>query len=69
MDCMDPNVTTLELGLKVMSLGKDNNFTQDEAITTEPLAFMGLLGTQVSDGIRWKGRSEESWRLFWKLNG
>ncbi|ORY44938.1 hypothetical protein BCR33DRAFT_816753 [Rhizoclosmatium globosum] len=34
----------------------------------DPWGFMGLLGMQVGGGLRWRGRSEDSWRLFWKLN-
>ncbi|KAI9333107.1 hypothetical protein BDR26DRAFT_868603 [Obelidium mucronatum] len=53
----------ITLGMKVVSL----DGTDDVSMTREPNAFLGLLGMEVA-GIKWPGRSEESWRLFWKLN-
>ncbi|ORY47655.1 hypothetical protein BCR33DRAFT_848388 [Rhizoclosmatium globosum] len=55
----------LELGMSVMSLvGEDG-----ESVEKEPYAYLGLLGFELAGGIRWKGRSEPAWRLFWKLHG
>ncbi|ORY42051.1 hypothetical protein BCR33DRAFT_718666 [Rhizoclosmatium globosum] len=34
----------------------------------EPRCFMGLLGMDIGKRGGWKSRTEESWRLFWKLN-
>ncbi|ORY46938.1 hypothetical protein BCR33DRAFT_715335 [Rhizoclosmatium globosum] len=56
----------LELGMKVMSL-VDTEDVQ-ENVVLEPYGLLGLLGLTVAGGIRWRGRSEESWRLFWKLH-
>ncbi|ORY47076.1 hypothetical protein BCR33DRAFT_849065 [Rhizoclosmatium globosum] len=53
----------LVLGMTVMSLGESDGDHFEE----EPWSFLGLLGMEVG-GIRWKGRTEESWRLFWKLH-
>ncbi|KAJ3291654.1 hypothetical protein HDU79_002165 [Rhizoclosmatium sp. JEL0117] len=55
----------LELGMQVMSLiGQES-----EVDVKEPYVFLGLLGLEVSGGVRWKCRSEEGWRLFWKVYG
>ncbi|ORY44870.1 hypothetical protein BCR33DRAFT_211461 [Rhizoclosmatium globosum] len=62
------DVADLELGMKVMALGEQEEDSAVPIITQEPCAFLGLLGMEVAGGIRWKGRSEEAWRLFWKLN-
>ncbi|ORY37981.1 hypothetical protein BCR33DRAFT_741970 [Rhizoclosmatium globosum] len=57
----------LELGMRIISIGGvDEDIL--ETRTTEPYVILGLLGLEVSGGLRFKGRSEESWRLFWKLN-
>ncbi|ORY44950.1 hypothetical protein BCR33DRAFT_850428 [Rhizoclosmatium globosum] len=58
-------VEPLELGMKVLSL---NGYASETAVR-DPFVLLGLLGMEVKGGIRWKGRSEEGWRLFWKLNG
>ncbi|ORY44869.1 hypothetical protein BCR33DRAFT_784924 [Rhizoclosmatium globosum] len=59
-------VQELELGMRVMAL--DGEESRECGETQEPCAFLGLLGVEVAGGIRWKGKSEEAWRLFWKLN-
>ncbi|ORY39153.1 hypothetical protein BCR33DRAFT_418865 [Rhizoclosmatium globosum] len=56
----------LELGMKLTSLDGTIDIDATEE-TVEPWAFLGLLGVTLPCGIRWKGRSEDSWRLFWKL--
>ncbi|KAJ3298386.1 hypothetical protein HDU79_010972 [Rhizoclosmatium sp. JEL0117] len=61
---METALQEMELGMTVMSLG--DNVTEYE--TKDPYCFLGLLGMEVGGGLRWKGRSEESWKLFWKLN-
>ncbi|KAJ3288257.1 hypothetical protein HDU79_004983 [Rhizoclosmatium sp. JEL0117] len=58
-------VEPLELGMKVLSL---NGYASETAVR-DPFVLLGLLGMEVRGGIRWKGRSEEGWRLFWKLHG
>ncbi|KAJ3014454.1 UNVERIFIED_CONTAM: hypothetical protein HDU68_000278 [Siphonaria sp. JEL0065] len=58
----DEGVSSVTLGMKIVSLDGSEN----EVVTAEPKAFLGLLGMEVK-GIRWPGPSEESWRLFWKL--
>ncbi|ORY42028.1 hypothetical protein BCR33DRAFT_786736 [Rhizoclosmatium globosum] len=35
----------------------------------EPCCYLGLLGLDVGGKLLWKGRSEESWTLFWKNDG
>ncbi|KAI9341345.1 hypothetical protein BDR26DRAFT_860274 [Obelidium mucronatum] len=57
------DVEIITLGMKVVSLEGDDVVSEEK----EPRAFLGLLGMQVG-GIQWPGRTEESWRLFWKLN-
>ncbi|KAI9339985.1 hypothetical protein BDR26DRAFT_861922 [Obelidium mucronatum] len=57
-------IEEITLGMRVVALEEADVVKQVEA----PRAYMGLLGMQVG-GIRWPGRSEESWRLFWKLQG
>ncbi|ORY51066.1 hypothetical protein BCR33DRAFT_712986 [Rhizoclosmatium globosum] len=47
-----------DLGLANMSSPKSST----------PRCFMSLLGMDVSNKVGWKGRTEESWKLFWKLN-
>ncbi|ORY39131.1 hypothetical protein BCR33DRAFT_418602 [Rhizoclosmatium globosum] len=59
----EDGIQELEIGMRVMAL---EGAMED---LVEPWAFLGLLGMELPGGIRWKGRSEESWRLFWKLNG
>ncbi|ORY21762.1 hypothetical protein BCR33DRAFT_797584 [Rhizoclosmatium globosum] len=61
------DIEGLELGMQVLSIGASKGQRPEKVI--EPYVFLGLLGLKVAGGIRWKGRSEESWRLFWKLNG
>ncbi|ORY49406.1 hypothetical protein BCR33DRAFT_713741 [Rhizoclosmatium globosum] len=58
------NTGGLELAMNVASIGSNV-----EEAKKEPWAFMGLLGLEVAGGIRWKGRNEEGWRLFWIRNG
>ncbi|ORY39084.1 hypothetical protein BCR33DRAFT_720333 [Rhizoclosmatium globosum] len=60
-------IESIEIGMAGIAL--DEDIMEANAKQVEPKAFMGLLGLEVGSGIRWKGRSEESWRLFWKLNG
>ncbi|KAI9333132.1 hypothetical protein BDR26DRAFT_868639 [Obelidium mucronatum] len=55
-------IEEITLGMKVVALDESESVLE----IREPRAYMGLLGMQVG-GIRWPGRSEESWRLFWKL--
>ncbi|ORY44921.1 hypothetical protein BCR33DRAFT_716836 [Rhizoclosmatium globosum] len=57
----------LELGLEVKPIG-DTTDMAASAPVQDLWGFMGLLGMQVGRGVSWKGRSEESWRLFWKLS-
>ncbi|KAJ3287506.1 hypothetical protein HDU79_005651 [Rhizoclosmatium sp. JEL0117] len=56
-------VEELVLGMQVSSI-KDPG----ESVTKDAWAFLGLLGLEVAGGVRWKGKSEEAWRLFWKLH-
>ncbi|ORY39135.1 hypothetical protein BCR33DRAFT_720371 [Rhizoclosmatium globosum] len=58
-------VCEIEMGMAVLDIGTVNIRTE-EVMTVEPHTFMGLLGMEIG-GIRFKGRTEESWRLFWKL--
>ncbi|KAI9339981.1 hypothetical protein BDR26DRAFT_1007710 [Obelidium mucronatum] len=58
------DVQIITLGMQVVSLEGDDVVGEE----SEPRALLGLLGMQVGGGIRWPGRTEESWRLFWKLN-
>ncbi|ORY21761.1 hypothetical protein BCR33DRAFT_861821 [Rhizoclosmatium globosum] len=61
-DDYDTNV--VEVGMRVMPLGqKDDQASQP----VEAICYMGLLGLQIGNKIRWKGVVEDSWRLFWKL--
>ncbi|KAJ3294061.1 hypothetical protein HDU79_011498 [Rhizoclosmatium sp. JEL0117] len=62
---LSDEVSGLEVGMQVMSIGADFGDPAEEIVA--PYAFLGLLGLDVDGGVRWKGRSEESWRLFWKL--
>ncbi|ORY25868.1 hypothetical protein BCR33DRAFT_726713 [Rhizoclosmatium globosum] len=42
----------------------------DSDSITEPWCYLGFLGLELGSkrDVRWKGRKEDSWRLFWKLN-
>ncbi|KAI9339943.1 hypothetical protein BDR26DRAFT_918898 [Obelidium mucronatum] len=62
------NVDVLELALRVVSLDGVGNEDGSGDVLKEPHCYLGLLGLEVAGGIRWKGRCEESWRLFWKLH-
>ncbi|ORY39114.1 hypothetical protein BCR33DRAFT_853670 [Rhizoclosmatium globosum] len=66
LDISDENTDFVELGMQVLSIGTKESSPEK---VIEPYAFLGLLGYNIAGGLRWKGRSEESWRLFWKLNG
>ncbi|KAJ3283940.1 hypothetical protein HDU79_008641 [Rhizoclosmatium sp. JEL0117] len=60
----------LVLGMNVISLDDvEKSCSREQFEIKEPQALLGLLGFQVGGGggMRWRGRSEESWRLFWKL--
>ncbi|KAJ3294060.1 hypothetical protein HDU79_011497 [Rhizoclosmatium sp. JEL0117] len=59
-------VSEIELGMRTVSIGGVDDIQESQA--TEPYVLLGLLGLEVAGGIRFKGRSEDSWRLFWKLN-
>ncbi|KAI9324996.1 hypothetical protein BDR26DRAFT_880231 [Obelidium mucronatum] len=59
----DLAIQEIVLGMKVVSLGESDTSI---SATAEPKAFLGLLGQQVGL-IKWPGRGEESWALFWKL--
>ncbi|ORY39146.1 hypothetical protein BCR33DRAFT_768870 [Rhizoclosmatium globosum] len=59
-------VREIELGMRTVSIGGVDDIQESQA--TEPYVLLGLLGLEVAGGIRFKGRSEDSWRLFWKLN-
>ncbi|KAJ3283644.1 hypothetical protein HDU79_008879 [Rhizoclosmatium sp. JEL0117] len=65
-DMDDEEVEELELGMTVMSLG--GSWEKRESVVEDPYGFLGLLGLSVGRGVRWRGRTEESWRLFWKLH-
>ncbi|KAJ3285035.1 hypothetical protein HDU79_007633 [Rhizoclosmatium sp. JEL0117] len=54
----------LELRMTVMSLVGDDF----ETIEKEPYAYLGLLGLEVAGGVRWKGKYEPEWRIFWTSN-
>ena len=54
----------LELRMTVMSLVGDDF----ETIEKEPYAYLGLLGLEVAGGVRWKGKYEPEWRMFWTSN-
>ncbi|ORY47918.1 hypothetical protein BCR33DRAFT_81413 [Rhizoclosmatium globosum] len=56
-------VLEVELGMETMRLGNGHKEMID------PWCYMGFLGLEmgVRKDMRWKGRMEESWRLFWKL--
>ncbi|ORY39179.1 hypothetical protein BCR33DRAFT_853716 [Rhizoclosmatium globosum] len=56
----------VELGMRTVSIGGVDDIQESQA--TEPYVLLGLLGFEVAGGLRFKGRSEDSWRLFWKLN-
>ncbi|KAI9352593.1 hypothetical protein BDR26DRAFT_1002779 [Obelidium mucronatum] len=58
----DTAIENLVVAMKVVSL--DNSWVRP--IAKEPRSFLGLLGMELSGGIRWQGSSEESWNLFWK---
>ncbi|ORY39140.1 hypothetical protein BCR33DRAFT_853686 [Rhizoclosmatium globosum] len=59
----ESDMQNMELAMQVMSIG---NSLDDSYDIVEPYTFLGLLGFELG-GIRWKGRKEESWRLFWKM--
>ncbi|KAI9325005.1 hypothetical protein BDR26DRAFT_880245 [Obelidium mucronatum] len=54
----------LVLGMKLMALGSKVPTMYG---IKEPRAFLGLLGLDVSGGIRWRGCVEQGWKMFWKL--
>ncbi|ORY39089.1 hypothetical protein BCR33DRAFT_720338 [Rhizoclosmatium globosum] len=60
-------VDSVELGMKVMSIGGDEHNVK-ESFVADPWGYLGLLGMEVDGRVRWRGRTEDSWRLFWKLN-
>ncbi|KAJ3029452.1 UNVERIFIED_CONTAM: hypothetical protein HDU68_012135 [Siphonaria sp. JEL0065] len=60
------SVEEIELGMKIVSLDDTISINQVSVIK-EPHCFLGLLGMEVGGRVRWKGPTEESWRLFWKL--
>ncbi|KAJ3045151.1 hypothetical protein HDU99_009881 [Rhizoclosmatium hyalinum] len=47
-----------DLGLATVSSGESSALR----------CFMGFLGMDICNKVGWKGRTEESWKLFWKLN-
>ncbi|KAI9333113.1 hypothetical protein BDR26DRAFT_937640 [Obelidium mucronatum] len=57
--------------MKILALDEDVVVEElsESSSTKEPPCFLGLLGMEVGPlrSMRWKGPSEESWRLFWKL--
>ncbi|ORY31489.1 hypothetical protein BCR33DRAFT_856866 [Rhizoclosmatium globosum] len=61
------DLEAIEVGMKLMRVGTD----MEENSVVDPYCYMGFLGMEIGSRrkIRWKGRREESWRLFWKLNG
>ncbi|ORY53415.1 hypothetical protein BCR33DRAFT_844752 [Rhizoclosmatium globosum] len=68
VDGKDNGLEAIEIGLKSMSLGVEVESGLNENPILEPKALLGLLGMELGGNIRWKGRKEESWRLFWKLH-
>ncbi|KAJ3286260.1 hypothetical protein HDU79_006606 [Rhizoclosmatium sp. JEL0117] len=68
VDGKDNGLETIEIGLKSISLGVEVESGLNENPILEPKALLGLLGMELGGNIRWKGRKEESWRLFWKLH-
>ncbi|KAJ3289864.1 hypothetical protein HDU79_003714 [Rhizoclosmatium sp. JEL0117] len=50
------------LGMEVVSAGG-----RGQVVVKDAWVFLGLLGLEVYGGVRWKGKSEEAWRLFWKV--
>ncbi|KAJ3280439.1 hypothetical protein HDU79_011708 [Rhizoclosmatium sp. JEL0117] len=68
--CVDTSLIddleVIELGVKAIALGEDSK--EIDGAISDPFGFLGLLGMEVDGRVRWRGRSEESWRLFWKLN-
>ncbi|ORY53450.1 hypothetical protein BCR33DRAFT_732348 [Rhizoclosmatium globosum] len=52
------------LGMEVTSI----DLVDGKRTITEPFCYLGFLGFEIGGKIQWKGRSEDSWRLFWKLN-
>ncbi|KAI9324987.1 hypothetical protein BDR26DRAFT_880215 [Obelidium mucronatum] len=65
----DEVVEEVVLGMKIVSLddasGAHDNRGQYR--TKEPHCYLGLLGMDVGGRVRWKGPTEQSWKLFWKL--
>ncbi|KAJ3018735.1 UNVERIFIED_CONTAM: hypothetical protein HDU68_011001 [Siphonaria sp. JEL0065] len=62
----DGDVAQIVLGMEIVSLDEATSLKQI-SITKEPHCYLGLLGMEVCGRVRWKGSTEESWRLFWKL--
>ncbi|KAJ3072012.1 hypothetical protein HDU99_002296, partial [Rhizoclosmatium hyalinum] len=58
-------VSGLELGMRIMSVGEGPG--NEDSPVVEPLCHLGLLGMELGNKVRWKGKGEDSWRLFWKL--
>ncbi|ORY53449.1 hypothetical protein BCR33DRAFT_844776 [Rhizoclosmatium globosum] len=52
------------LGMEVTSL----DVRDGKGSVLEPFCYLGFLGFEIGGKIQWKGCSEDSWRLFWKLN-
>ncbi|KAJ3019872.1 UNVERIFIED_CONTAM: hypothetical protein HDU68_010468 [Siphonaria sp. JEL0065] len=60
-------VDDIIIGMHVVSLGDATaGEVENESVTAEPWAFLGLLGLEVSGGFRWHASYEVGWRQFWK---
>ncbi|KAJ3245305.1 hypothetical protein HDU78_009550 [Chytriomyces hyalinus] len=58
-----PDIESVLLGMKVMSLGEEDRGGSTEVVE-DPWCFMGLMGLDVM-GFRWRAPYEDSWRQFW----
>ncbi|KAJ3292414.1 hypothetical protein HDU79_001440 [Rhizoclosmatium sp. JEL0117] len=58
-------VEALTLGMRVMAVGVTQE--DESAPVIDPYCYLGLLGMEIGKNIRWRGQTEDSWRLFWKL--
>ncbi|KAJ3295600.1 hypothetical protein HDU79_008789 [Rhizoclosmatium sp. JEL0117] len=60
----DDGLESIILGIHSLALGVKST------AMTNPWCYLGLLGLEIGSErkVKWMGRYEEAWRLFWKLN-
>ncbi|KAJ3121093.1 hypothetical protein HK100_012522 [Physocladia obscura] len=60
------SVESLVLEMTVLSLDADDISDRPPVAVEEPWVYLGLLGMEVNQNLKWRAPYEEDWRRFWR---